>query len=268
MGHRKGLRTCLAAVCFMPVMAAGLTDVSFSGQEADTPPPHLIQTVTNQDLYEGMLALGFLENALPEAEESEAVYHAIKDSIVRISMGDAYGSGMIWEMTPGRIVVVTNRHVLDCLQNETALITFPVGRTVPAEVLGVSQESDIGFAAVVNSQFPYEELEQLRYVRKDLEAFALKQPGDRIFSVGAERADGGKVTERCYEGSIGDMWRYLEDFGAYMIYGYGFAKAGMSGGGVFDAKGNLIGMLSGTNGDGMIAAVPLSVMLEAWEELK
>lgn len=268
MKDRKGLRTCLAAGCFLPVLTAVLTAASASGAGADIPPPHLIQTVTPQDLYEGMLALGFLENAVLTEEESGAAYEAVKNTIVRISMDGAYGSGMIWEMMPGRIVVVTNRHVLECLQNETGLITFSVGRTVQAAVLGVSEEYDIGFLAVTDDQFTCEELEQLRYVRKDLVSYSKRQSGDLIFCVGAERADGAEVTEHFYEGSIGDMWRYLEDFGTYMIYGYGFAKAGMSGGAVFDGKGNLIGMLSGTNGEGMIAALPLPVMLEAWEELK
>lgn len=268
MRYRKGLRATLAVICFILVMEGGLRSISASGAYADTLPPHLIQTVTERDLYEGMLALGFLENPVLETEDCETAYGNVKDCIVRVSMGDAYGSGMIWEMTPDRIVVATNGHVLACWQDGNSNIDFPVRGAVQAAVWGVSEDYDIGFLTVDNSQFTYEELERLRYVRKDMGAYGERRPGDGLFCVGAETADGSDVTEHFYPGSVGDMWRYLEDFGAYMIYGYGFAKAGMSGGAVFDARGNLLGMLSGTNGDGMVAAVPLPVMIEAWEELK
>lgn len=53
-----------------------------------------------------------------------------------------------------------------------------------------------------------------------------------------------------------------------MIYGYGQAEPGMSGGGVFDAKGNLIGLLTGATPDGETAALPLPVIMEAYESAR
>ena len=38
-------------------------------------------------------------------------------------------------------------------------------------------------------------------------------------------------------------------------------KPGMSGGGLFDRQGRLLGILSGENGQGEVAAVPLSLIL-------
>ena len=70
-----------------------------------------------------------------------------------------------------------------------------------------------------------------------------------------------------FKGSIGDMWRYIEEFGAYMIYGYGYARAGMSGGGTFDAKGNFVGMISGGTAESETASVPLICIEEAYAEI-
>ena len=58
-----------------------------------------------------------------------------------------------------------------------------------------------------------------------------------------------------------------EEFGAYMIYGYGYARAGMSGGGTFDAKGNFVGMISGGTAESETASVPLICIEEAYAEI-
>ena len=53
-----------------------------------------------------------------------------------------------------------------------------------------------------------------------------------------------------------------------MLYGHGFARAGMSGGGIFDGYGNLIGMVTGGTLQNEIAGVPLTDLMEVYEEIK
>ena len=48
----------------------------------------------------------------------------------------------------------------------------------------------------------------------------------------------------------------IADFGAVMLYGYGFARTGMSGGGMFDGYGRLIGMVTGGTQQNEVAGVP------------
>ena len=54
---------------------------------------------------------------------------------------------------------------------------------------------------------------------------------------------------------------------AYMLYGHGYARTGMSGGGIFDGYGNLIGMITGGTLRNEIAGVPLNDIVEAYEEI-
>ena len=236
-----------------------------SAKEAQT--PHLIQTVTEQDIFEGMLSLGLLECNALETNDCEAAYENVKDCIVQLRMRNAYGSGVIWEMTPEQIIIVTNKHVLDYWEDEISYVQFPQGYFTGAEILAISEDYDIGFLAVSNTEFDYRELEQIRYVHHDAELYQTLRSGDDMFCVGiADVVNGQEMF--FFQGSIADTWRYIDDFEEYMLYGYGYAREGMSGGGSFDGKGNFIGLISGATMNGETASVPLPLIVEAYEEIR
>ena len=52
-----------------------------------------------------------------------------------------------------------------------------------------------------------------------------------------------------------------------MLYGEAASKAGMSGTGVFDSGGRLLGMLAGGTDANEIAAVPAAVLEEEYEKI-
>ena len=52
-----------------------------------------------------------------------------------------------------------------------------------------------------------------------------------------------------------------------MLYGRGFAKEGMSGGGIFDGYGHFIGLLAGGTWQGEIAGVPSGEVERAYREI-
>ena len=227
-------------------------------------PSHLIQTVTEEDIYEGMLALGCLETAVLDAPDCESAYANVKDCIVQIRMEKANGSGIIWKLAEDYVIIATNRHVLDYWTEENGYVHFPQGFDTDARLVGKSERFDVGFVAVDCGLFTYEELEKLRYARIDAGAYETLAEGDDMFLVdaGSMRRD-----ERYYAGSVGDKRRYIEDFDAYMLYGYCFAEAGMSGGGTFDGRGCLIGMTTGGTVRDETASVPLPDLLAAYEEV-
>lgn len=252
-----------------------MTPLHASAKDAQT--PHLIQTVTEQDIFEGMLSLGLLECSVLETNDCEAAYENVKDCIVQLHMRSAYGSGVIWEITPEQIIIVTNKHVLEYWEDEISYVQFPQGYFTGAEILAVSEEYDIGFLAVSNREFTYQELEQIRYVHYDTECYKALHTGEDMFCVGAADVEENtpdyslNLRDRAvifYQGSIADTWRYIDDFEEYMLYGYGYAREGMSGGGSFDGKGNLIGIISGATMNGETASVPLPLILVAYEEIR
>lgn len=227
-------------------------------------PPHLIQSVQDKDIYEGMAALRMMQCTTLKEEDCALAYENVKESVLRVQMGIAHGSGVIWEFTPEEIVIATNRHVLEYWDDSESYVYFPQGYYVDAHVLGVSKQYDVGFLAVDIGQFHDTELLRFQSVPVDETVYSGLGQGDRMFTVeAASEADSGQF----YEGTVEDTYRYIEDLGAFMLYGHGFAKEGMSGGGTFDGRGYLIGMTTGGTMLGETASVPLPDIIKAYDEM-
>lgn len=227
-------------------------------------PPHLIQSVREQDIYEGLVALGLLECPVLKIQDCEQAYKNAKNCVVRLNMGNAYGSGIIWQITSDAVIVATNEHVLEYWNDEISFVYFPQGYYANAEVLGISGNYDVGFLIVGNDNFTYEELETLHYVCVDEAVYDDLEQSDTMFCVGSGAEIG---TMEFHVGTVEEPWLYIDTFENDMLYGYGFAKAGMSGGGTFDGYGHLIGMISGGTLRNETASVPLPSIIEAYDEI-
>lgn len=265
---QKGTVICMGRSIFsivtLPVfvLIAAITGMPLSAQASESQMPHLIQTVTEQDIYEGMLALDLFKTPVLETEDCAKAYENVKSCVVRVQMGNAHGSGIIWEITSEKIIVATNKHVLEYWRDEDSYVYFEQGHYADAAIIGVSEKCDVGFLGIDTYQFSYEELEQFRTARIDEEIYAKLRQGDEMFSV-----DSASDAEEAsyFEATVGDTHMYIDYFDAYMLYGYGFAKEGMSGGGTFDGHGYLIGMTTGGTYQNETAGIPLPDIVEAYE---
>lgn len=240
-----------------------MTSVTVFAKE-QTQPPHLIQSVSEQDIYEGLLGLGVLECSVLQEDDWEKACENVAESVVRIDMGKAYGSGVIWDMQPERIIVATNKHVVEYWTDLMGFIYFPQGYFVSARILGVSQHYDVAFMEIDREIFTYDQVEHLKAVHKGDERYKELQAGDAIFTIGS-----GKEMQdfEYHEGKVIEKASYIELFESDMLYAYGFAKPGMSGGGCFDAKGNLLGLLAGGASNDRTATVPVYSVESAYEEV-
>ena len=264
-GNRKGIYfiTLCLILLLMPCKAQAALR---HGSACSSMPPHLIQTVTQQEIYEGMLSLGMLQCPVLQRADCEKAFENVKDCVVRVNMGNAYGSGVLWDMTAERVVIVTNRHVLDYWRERDSFLYFQQGYYMDADILGISERYDIGFLSVDNGQFTYDELERLRSAAKDLAVYERLEQGSEMFCVGA--GPGPEVGEILFhKAKLEERARYLADFETEMLYGYGFVRTGMSGGGIFDGYGHLIGMVTGGSLQNEVAGVPLPAMVEAYREI-
>lgn len=177
----------------------------------------------------------------------QIVYQLARRSIVKVTVKDAAGSGIIWKIDD-EIVIASNRHLL--MRDIKAMVTFGGKETVPAEVLGYSQQYDIGFIRIGKEHVTdsilrdiYEAVPVL-YETEPEEArisFGQSYSGKRILQAGAvlEKKDANFSI-----GSIKDL-RFVPLFNTNVLETECYAKAGMSGGGVFDETGRFLGMISG-----------------------
>ena len=156
--------------------------------------------------------------------------------------------GIIWAVTEDNVVIASNRHVLT--GDVEAQVTFADGEQLTAEALGYSAQYDIAFFQIRTGQIPQELLWEIAEVKRPLEIAWQErtQSGPAIVQADSEEA--------AYQGTIHQI-QYIPEFGTDMLVTSCYAKAGMSGGGVFDEEGWLLGMITGGEAAG-------SGQKEAW----
>lgn len=184
-----------------------------------------------------------------EAEDMvmQVVYQLARRSVVKVVVKDFTGNGIIWKIDD-EIVIVSNKHLLG--KDVKAEIVFCNGETVYADIIGYSQQYDIGFAkiaetAVSNSVLReiYEAVPVLYEVDSEekREVFAQNWAGKRVLQTGA--AAGQRVADFSL-GTVRGI-RFVPLFNTMVLETDCFSRAGMSGGGVFEENGRLLGMISG-----------------------
>ncbi|MDE7358620.1 MAG: serine protease, partial [Lachnospiraceae bacterium] len=94
--------------------------------------------------------------------------------------------------------------------------------------------------------------------------YAGLREGEAVFVLGAGREEDETIFQ---EALLEDTGKYIETFGGEMLYGRGFAREGMSGGGIFDSYGRLIGRLAGGTDQNEIAGVPVDQAVKAYREI-
>lgn len=260
---RRGGKGCKIS-CVILFCCMALLPVRQALAKEPSLPPHLIQTVSGQDIYEGMLALGMLDCPILEEADPAAAYENVKNSVVRLDMGSAYGSGVIFRMTSDAVIIATNRHVLEYWNESAGVVWFPQGYFVDAAALGSASECDVGFLRVDGGELGYDALMTLKSVCADEAPFGGGEAQLEGFLVGAVRGEQEPVF---HEAVLEKEERYIELFQGEMLYGHGFAREGMSGGGIFDGHGRLLGLLAGGTYQNEIAGVSADRVEEAYREV-
>ena len=184
--------------------------------------------------------------------------------MVRITAGNLVGSGVILQDDGLDILIATAGHVLDRAEGIVE-IEFRDGFRVQTGEYQLAAEADLAILRVPrNSLLEETENGSLRdhgeeYLRcaVDQDAYDGVSVGDVVIAMGSYTG----VAEDAYAGTMAEDYVYVQDFGAYMMLAQTPVKPGMSGGGLFDEQGNLLGILCGVSEDGEVAAAPLIALL-------
>lgn len=182
--------------------------------------------------------------------------------LVSVTAEDTSGSGILYETDENCLYVLTAAHVLSGSKEDgSVVVRFYDGWEISCGNIRFSQTSDLALIEIAADQVP----KRQRYscASWDKESFDGLQTGAECTAVGSVK-DSGCVR---YEGRILDPWIYMEDYNQYMIWADAHVQPGMSGGGLLDGEGRLLGILSGGSEDGELAAVPLSLVLQFMTDL-
>lgn len=201
----------------------------------------LIQTTTYEEEYLDAVKLGVFTMPECRSENADSLYAEASKCVVRIVMGQYAGSGLIWRMEEEGMVIAANKHLLREAAHGT--VTFSNEMVLQAEILAFSQEYDLGFLLIPREELPSELLRDCYEVRRvqALSEQAEEQVENRNI---IQIASSQQAAADCYAGVINGV-TFVPEFQAFMLETECFSKAGMSGGGVFDENGYLVGMIAG-----------------------
>lgn len=177
--------------------------------------------------------------------------------MVQLTAGRYMGSGVICGEDKDCLVIVTAAHVLADAADGVQII-FVDGSAVDTEDFSVSEQTDLAVVRVPLEAIPDERLGKYLTANLDKSSYEQLQAQDGCIVMGCKSG----VAEEAYEGIVLDPWIYMEDYGQHMIWVSAYGKSGMSGGGLFDRRGHLLGILSGRSEDDEWAVVPLAQVLE------
>ena len=188
-------------------------------------------------------------------------------AVVQIEAGGIIASAVCVEAEEesGRITLLTSAHGLSALgEGELPEALFAAGQLSEEERIScdscfLSQTADYAVLTIINKEAARTLLAGECVARQDRQAFDALKEGDACL------AAGGRGGGSAFSGEILSSWIYMEDYGQYMIWAKAEIEPGMSGGGLFDGEGNLVGILSGGSEDGELAAVPVSIIWSEWE---
>ena len=177
--------------------------------------------------------------------------------LVSVSTGETVGSGILYQADEACLYVLTAAHVLSKMTaGQEVSICFFDGWEVSCANIFFSGTSDLAMLEISAVEIPDEHRELYACAARDKESFDRLRPGDGCTALGLTNE------KNCVrnEGNLLEPWIYMEDYGQYMLWADVSIQPGMSGGGLLDEKGRLIGILSGGSEDGELAAVPLSLI--------
>lgn len=193
----------------------------------------LIQTTSYEDEYLGAVRLGAFTMPVCDTKDLQIIYLEASRCIVRIEMGQYAGNGVIWRMEEEGMVIAANKHLLR--EAAYGTVTFSDGTSLQAEVMAYSQEYDLGFLFIPRENLTSEVLRECYEVRTKG-----RTEGEKVIQIAYSQEN----AKGCYEGNVvGET--FVPEFQASMLETKCYSKAGMSGGGVFDEEGFLIGMIAG-----------------------
>lgn len=162
----------------------------------------------------------------------------------------AESNAVVFAVTEEEVWFVTAGHVFDHAdENAQVSVELENGEAYSCTDWTVAEEADLAFLRI-DQKLPIQPAK-----RPEKASYDAMQTGDFVQAICM--LNGQRTV---YGGTLSEPWIYSEDFAQYMMTAVCEVHAGMSGCGLYDADGSLIGIVCGGDDSGTIAAVPLHLV--------
>lgn len=225
------------------------------------------------------------ETEAESGKDHVALQEELRPAVLQIFCGDYRGSGAVWEITDKEVRVISSAHLLE--KGDTCEVLCYAGVYYEAKVDRILKDCDIGFAVFPTDALKEDGVELTAVIPSERTAAELVRgealavygsmssvAGDFVkgYLIEAEsemQIDGYSDAQTLLIGGIvGEERAVPEDEGESSdtdravnedtgLSQKGAVDAGMSGSGVFDENGKLLGILAGGDGESSFAAVPV-----------
>ncbi len=188
-----------------------------------------------------------IEQDIDQIEEipivmEEPDWSILQAESVMIKGDNIFGSGTILSITGTEVYIITNDHLSTYVLNP--IVWFDENTGLEAEVISAAEQLDLGLIKVPTEEIPSDVLRNLKSLTFPDENMDF-EVGMQLFVVGSATA----LNSTQFSSKVVLGEEYHLEFHANMITGKGKALAGMSGSGVFNKKGEYLGMISGAKDD-------------------
>ena len=237
IGKRIGLRTTAISVkvgvacmsCLLLLSGCGKQDDIGEASDGSGPAAESLISSLSEEEQD-------LEN------QAESLQETLRPSIVRIEVNEYFGSGVIWDIDDEKITILSCRHLLE--KDNTCDVIFFEGEFYRATVKELLEDYDIGFAEIPIREMDREDISSLKKITRSSRTAEQMIKGEDVVIFGSM----DYVAANYSQGYLMDTDVTVEIpslFSAQsMMVCYGEIDGGMSGSGVFDEKGSLIGIVS------------------------
>ena len=187
---------------------------------------------------------------------------AIK-AMVYMESSKAGGNGSVYKITEEEIIIVTTYHLLQ--DSETIGVRFYDNMYAEGNVIGINEKHDVGFVKIPLDEIPGDTVQRVKAIQRNDSMYASLIQGSSM-AYYFLTYDGTFVCQEIYEGSIGAMNWYVEEFDDELIYNYCKIQPGMSGCATVAKDGSYIGMVIGGYENESVA-LSIRVIDQVYEEL-
>ena len=200
-----------------------------------------------------------IEALVPAEKEWSVLEQELRPCVLQVFCGDYRGSGLVWEITEEEVTVISSGHLLK--NGETCEVLCYAGIYYEARVERILDNCDVGFAVIPTELFGEDGAELAAVIPCGRGGEELTRGEELVVYGSMDRAAGNFVKGYLIEAEEEMKFDGYESAQKLMLCGIvqdtGTVDAGMSGSGVFDRQGKLLGVLVGGDGEIGFAAVPV-----------
>jgi len=197
-----------------------------------------------------------------EIKTPEDIISEHRTCTVQVTAGEYHGSGVILDISEKEVTVLTAGHLM--VGYDQGIINFYNGVVGFGDVRYVSENPDLCIMTFETKYLDESELNAISECPDDISFYDELKVGDEVCLLGSAISTATNATT----GTVAAKDFYVDDFDAWMLYLYSDVMAGMSGCGVYDMKGNLVGLLAGGTEDGQAVCVSLPQIYEKLEVIQ